>query len=1469
MCHLNGYLPIRQSFGLLALGIIPVLFLGTNRTWAQRLPEVVPHVVVVQFEAGVSLSGKTAKTGLQVFDRKAAAYGVHTIERMYPFLDHVEPTPKTRRNLLALRRTYYVRYRADVSPDRVSGDLALAPGIVYAEPVPVNRTRRPVRRERIEPNDPRFNDQPELGLMRLPEAWDVVKSSDGEVVIAIVDDGAEWRHEDLHANVWTNEDEIPGNGIDDDDNGFIDDVHGVNFSNGIATDNDPKPSPENSHGTLVAGAASAVTDNNVGIAGAAWNAEIMHINAACGDAICHGYPGILYAAMNGADIINASWGGPPRDEQRVRYIDQTLNLATDMGALVVAAAGNEDSSNDLFRSYPSRSPRVLSVGATEKDTRRRAGFSNYGRLVNVFAPGEKILTTGTNNSYGLTSGTSFASPLVAGLAALVKTRFPNMDPDALREHIRLTSESIDTENPGYAGQLGRGLVNALAAVQAPTLPAVRLKRWSWTDQDGNRLIASGDVVTITATVVNYLSDARELTVGLVGAEPYSFLDMTAAEVQVGVLASGDSIEVEFEIRVASDAPDNQWVHLYTHIQGGGFEDGADQLSFGVNRSREAVHRGLSAFYTATDGDNWRRNDNWNFARVPTDEELARWFGVKSTDGFLLGLAMRQNNLRGTLPSELENLRNLRELSLIWNEGLTGPIPPELGNLEQLQVLSLWDNSHTGPIPPELGNLDHLQVLSLSQNSLTGPIPPELGNLEQLERLTLRNNSLTGPIPSELGNLKQLERLWLEKNSLTGSIPPELGNLKQLEWLDLWDNSLTGPIPPELGNLEQLESLALDGNSLTGSIPPEFGNLKQLGYLDLYRNSLSGPIPPEFGDLEQLWSLGLFRNSLTGPIPPELGNLEQLEWLNLSDNSLSGPIPPELGKLSRLKQLSVQRNALTGRLPRSLMQLDSLQTFEFGGQDLCAPSDDEFQRWLTSIPDRSGPTCMGGEGFVDIRYDQGDAVSALYTRLQADEPMATRFVIDASSSGKLWNSPIAGDDQKARSEELLENQRKERIRAIGPEERKGISEFNGPNHREGRSWALLEDEQKRIRERLRDERKGRVEVSSGDEQKRADQRVSIGDGEVRAPSPAGGERDGRFRSSSGQNPEGRFGDPSADDREVRINRIWLAPYFANQFSGTMLPTDAPRDLTVYIYSDRDGAPADVLFSKEVDDPRAFAGANSTLDFFELDLSNESIGALPNTLHIAYGNAGTDDNLLVLGPTPYTEENISHVYLQGAWQPLWDLTTASGNSFSDTAVPIRARFRIQTPLQFAQMVADQSYMQGQPITPLVLPEATGGVPPITYSLAPALPTGLAFNTVTRTVSGTPTEVTTAPLTITYTGTDAADNMVSLQFSVEVHSSVDIEAEVLPSTFAVHGNYPNPFAGSTRIVFDLPAAARVSVDVLDITGRRVRHVPARMLEAGWDRGIDVSGAGLPSGMYVYRTQVDLPKGTTIQSGSFIRIR
>ena len=268
---------------------------------------------------------------------------------------------------------------------------------------------------------------------------------------------------------------------------------------------------------------------------------------------------------------------------------------------------------------------------------------------------------------------------------------------------------------------------------------------------------------------------------------------------------------------------------------------------------------LTRLYEATDGPNWSNDDNWL-----TDAPLGNWYGVTvSTGDHVVRLDLNANDL-------------------------TGPIPPELGNLAKLWDLSLYTNALTGPIPPALGNLANLEWLYLSHNDLTGPIPPELGDLAKLERLSLHDNDLTGAIPPELGNLANLGGLSLGGNDLTGQIPPELGNLTTLRDLSLGANKLIGEIPPELGNLTALEWLLLGGNELTGQIPPGLGNLSALGSLRLDGNSLTGQIPPELGNLVALDLLTLSSNDLTGPVPATLLNLTVLEILDLGNTGLCLP-----------------------------------------------------------------------------------------------------------------------------------------------------------------------------------------------------------------------------------------------------------------------------------------------------------------------------------------------------------------------------------------------------------------------------------------------------------------------------------------------------------------------------------------------------------------------------------------------------
>ena len=313
---------------------------------------------------------------------------------------------------------------------------------------------------------------------------------------------------------------------------------------------------------------------------------------------------------------------------------------------------------------------------------------------------------------------------------------------------------------------------------------------------------------------------------------------------------------------------------------------------------------LSALYAQTGGTGWSNDERWL-----TDAPLGDWHGVVTDD-------------------------SQRVVTLILDaNGLSGGLPPELGDMTRLQTLDLGSNDLSGPIPSELGTLTHLTSLDLHDNRLSGPVPPELGNLAELAALRLGNNRLAGGFPSELGDLARLQTLSLASNELEDTIPPGLGELGELVTLRLTDNRLTGGIPPELGNLSRLETLDLAGNDLHGPIPPELGNLIGLTSLALGVNRLSGPIPPELGNLTSLLSLSLWGTGLSGPLPPEIGNLARLRYLNLS------------------------RNRLTGRTPRRLLQLTSLSRFFFERNDgLCAPGDTEFSTWLRSIGNVRGPVC---------------------------------------------------------------------------------------------------------------------------------------------------------------------------------------------------------------------------------------------------------------------------------------------------------------------------------------------------------------------------------------------------------------------------------------------------------------------------------------------------------------------------------
>ncbi len=392
-------------------------------------------------------------------------------------------------------------------------------------------------------------------------AWDLETGS-SDVIVSIQDGGVDFNHSDLAGNMWVNVAERDGTpGVDDDGNGYIDDVHGYNLADGQGT-----ISPGN-HGTHVAGTVAAVNNNGIGVAGVAGGSgsadgvRLMSVQVFSG-----GNGGFAesfaYAADNGAIISQNSWGytSPGVVEQAVLdgidyfianagYDENNQPFGPMQGGLVIFAAGN-DNDNDQY--YPGYYAPVLSVSATNHED-QKSWYSNYGEWVDVAAPGgetnslsfEGVLSTLPNNNYGFYQGTSMACPHVSGLAALIVSKYGELGlvPDQVKTRILSLNDDIESLNPNYNGMLGSGRINALKALTvnegiapnmvtdlAASLVSFDGLRLTWTapeDQDNEK--ASSYILKMSTSAINGSNFSAATTVGVLRANAAGVLESHAIE----------------------------------------------------------------------------------------------------------------------------------------------------------------------------------------------------------------------------------------------------------------------------------------------------------------------------------------------------------------------------------------------------------------------------------------------------------------------------------------------------------------------------------------------------------------------------------------------------------------------------------------------------------------------------------------------------------------------------------------------------------------------------------------------------------------------------------------------------------------------------------------------------------------------------------------------------------------------------
>lgn len=530
--------------------------------------EIVPGMVFVKFKEIHTIAPGSTVTGVSSVDKILGRVLASEIAPMHRTLALKKGFASKEEASLA--RIMKVRYSSAVDAHKLAAELAADPSVEYAEPVYIFRPLDT-------PNDPRLSTQWTINVLKMTEAWDISKG-DSTIVIGYVDSGVNYNHEDLslaiakNAGEWGTNGELKDNGIDDDQNGYVDDWRGWDFV-GNGSLQQPKPDNDpmdfNGHGTNGAGVAAASTNNGLGIAGIGYYTKLLPIKVQddAGQGGFSGYEGIVYAADMGCRIINCSWGANGIISQTLQDV---VDYAWAKGVLVVGAAGNSVIDNDVDPFLPSSLNHVLSVSSFDENG-GATSTTAYGASVHVCAPGTNVLTTRGSFGYQAVSGTSFSAPHMSGLAALILALHPDWTPDQILEQIRVTADPFGAEHE--AKRFGRAnALNALSMNQSLSdIPGVMVESSTVSTINGSVFSEGGQTADISVTFKNVLAPTSNATVELVldGAP----LTASVTSYSLGALQTFESKSLNFQVRLSEDVTQSEgYIPVILKITDGTYVD---------------------------------------------------------------------------------------------------------------------------------------------------------------------------------------------------------------------------------------------------------------------------------------------------------------------------------------------------------------------------------------------------------------------------------------------------------------------------------------------------------------------------------------------------------------------------------------------------------------------------------------------------------------------------------------------------------------------------------------------------------------------------------------------------------------------------------------------------------------------------------------------------------------------------------